>query len=167
MDLYSTLNSLTPKISYLNNHEQMDETNPKDFPPTDDPVYILGKKYSSLYELNEIRSDVGSNIWMTYRRNFTPIGDTNFTSDSGWGCMLRCGQMVLARAFINLYLGRDWRWNYTNLESIKQLLKDDEELKKYLIYKNILKMFADQKTSPYSIHQIALMGVCEGKNVGQ
>ncbi|XP_027195798.2 autophagy-related 4a [Dermatophagoides pteronyssinus] len=177
MDLYSTLNSLAPKISYLNrdfnHHHQHDDQsideNPKDFPPTEDPVYILGKKYSSLYELNEIRSDVRSNIWMTYRRNFPPIGDTNFTSDSGWGCMLRCGQMVLARAFINLYLGRNWHWNYTNLESIKQLLQDDNEmeLKKYLIYKNILKMFTDQKTSSYSIHQIALMGVCEGKNVGQ
>lgn len=135
----------------------------------------------SLKELNEIRSDVRTNIWMTYRRNFQPIGDTNFTSDSGWGCMLRCGQMVLARAFINLYMGRDWRWNYANLESIKQLVdhdgqeeeeedvkrKIDEELEKYLIYKNLLKMFNDQKTESYSIHQIALMGVCEGKNVGQ
>nr|XP_046910240.1 cysteine protease ATG4B-like [Dermatophagoides farinae] len=184
MDIYSTLNSLAPKITNLNrdfnNHGSTDE-NRKDFPPTDDPVYILGKKYSSLHELNEIRSDVRTNIWMTYRRNFQPIGDTNFTSDSGWGCMLRCGQMVLARAFINLYMGRDWRWNYANLESIKQLLdhdgqeeeeedvkrKIDEELEKYLIYKNLLKMFNDQKTESYSIHQIALMGVCEGKNVGQ
>ena len=32
----------------FNNHGSTDE-NRKDFPPTDDPVYILGKKYSSLH----------------------------------------------------------------------------------------------------------------------
>ncbi|KAI7693003.1 hypothetical protein SSS_03573 [Sarcoptes scabiei] len=111
---------------------------------------------------------------MTYRRNFPSISDTAYTSDSGWGCMLRCGQMVMARAFIILHLGRSWRWNYSDLKSIKRLLSltDEDgnnlkELDDYLLYRSILKLFLDTKTAAYSIHQISLMGVTEGKNVGQ
>ena len=30
------------------------------------------------------------------------------TSDRGWGCMLRCGQMVVAQALINQHLGKSF-----------------------------------------------------------
>lgn len=158
-----------------------------DFPPTEDPVYIIGRKYSSLHglycsyllfcilflifvELSEIRQDVKTRIWCTYRRNFFPIGDSGFTSDSGWGCMLRTGQMILAQALCNIQLGRDWQWNYTNANKLKHCYDVDVvnvEYEKYCKYRQILKMFSDVKTAPYSIHQIALMGACEGKNVGE
>lgn len=61
--------------------------------------------FCSISDLAALRSDVQSRLWMTYRRNFAQIGDSNFTSDKGWGCMLRCGQMVLAEALIRRHLG--------------------------------------------------------------
>ncbi|KAF7281354.1 hypothetical protein GWI33_004837 [Rhynchophorus ferrugineus] len=124
-----------------------------DIPQTTDPVWILGRKYNAIQELNTIRQDIISKFWFTYRRDFIPIGGSEGkTSDKGWGCMLRCGQMVLGQALLSLYLGRDWFW---------------EPETKDKIYLDILKKFEDNRTAPFSIHQIASMGESEGKNIGQ
>jgi len=56
-------------------------------------------------ELEDIRRDIRSRLWFSYRKGFVPIGDTGITSDKGWGCMLRCGQMVVAQALLFLHLG--------------------------------------------------------------
>lgn len=56
-------------------------------------------------DLNELNEDVKSRLWFTYRRNFPSISDSGMTSDKGWGCMLRCGQMVVAQALTNHHLG--------------------------------------------------------------
>lgn len=104
---------------------------PEDIPNTQEPVWILGKRYNAikgmrksfflfdskfvknlgnivfLLELDAIRQDIRSKLWFTYRKGFVPIGGTGstFTSDKGWGCMLRCGQMVLGQALVSLHLG--------------------------------------------------------------
>ncbi|KAG5851164.1 hypothetical protein ANANG_G00090130 [Anguilla anguilla] len=125
----------------------------EDFPETAEPVWILGREFSALTEKDDILSDVASRLWFTYRKNFLPIGGTGPTSDTGWGCMLRCGQMILGEALVCRHLGRDWRW-------VKGRKQKEE-------YFNILNAFIDKKDSYYSIHQIAQMGVGEGKSIGQ
>ena len=104
-------------------------------------------------DLEAIRQDVQSRLWCTYRRGFVPIGNTQLTTDKGWGCMLRCGQMVLAQALLQLHLGRDWVWEAET--------RDD-------IYLNIVNRFEDSKQAPFSLHQIALMGdSSEEKRIGE
>uniref|UniRef100_A0A671PM16 Cysteine protease n=1 Tax=Sinocyclocheilus anshuiensis TaxID=1608454 RepID=A0A671PM16_9TELE len=124
----------------------------EDLPDVDEPVWILGACYD-LKEKSELLSDVRSRLWFTYRKKFSPIGGTGPSSDAGWGCMLRCGQMILAQALVCRHLGRDWRW--------------DPEKRQPKEYHRILHCFLDKKDSCYSIHQMAQMGVGEGKSVGE
>ncbi|KAH9325031.1 hypothetical protein KI387_005209, partial [Taxus chinensis] len=71
-------------------------------------VWLLGTCYKILPEESSSDStgsqafvdfmhDFSSRIWITYRKGFEPIGDTNIVSDVGWGCMLRSGQMLVAQ----------------------------------------------------------------------
>lgn len=123
------------------------------FPRTKEPVWILGKEYITNRgdDNTKITRDIKSRLWFTYRKNFPAIGGTGPTTDTGWGCMLRCGQMIFSQALMYRHLGRDWQW-------------DSETM--HPVYMQILQNFLDKKDSLYSIHQIAQMGVSEGKPVG-
>uniref|UniRef100_A0A8C9T7C0 Cysteine protease n=1 Tax=Scleropages formosus TaxID=113540 RepID=A0A8C9T7C0_SCLFO len=124
-----------------------------ELPDTEEPLWILGQRYDVRAEKSELLSDVRSRLWFTYRKKFSPIGGTGPSSDAGWGCMLRCGQMILAQALVCWHLGREWRWD-----------KDGRHPEEY---RRILHCFLDKKDSCYSIHQMAQMGVGEGKLVGE
>uniref|UniRef100_A0A8C8G3N6 Cysteine protease n=1 Tax=Oncorhynchus tshawytscha TaxID=74940 RepID=A0A8C8G3N6_ONCTS len=125
----------------------------EDLPDTDEPVWVLGECYNVKTEKTKLLSDVHSRLWFTYRKKFSPIGGTGPSSDTGWGCMLRCGQMILAQALVCSQLGRAWRWRAEGGQP--------EE------YHRILHCFLDKKDSCYSVHQMAQMGVGEGKSVGE
>jgi cysteine protease ATG4 len=90
----------------------------------------------------EFLDDFESRIWMTYRMDFTPIprspvnkglpfssptaalqfagklfsgqAGPGFSSDAGWGCMIRSAQSLLANALITLHLGRGMLRYYEN-----------------------------------------------------
>uniref|UniRef100_A0A915CSF9 Cysteine protease n=1 Tax=Ditylenchus dipsaci TaxID=166011 RepID=A0A915CSF9_9BILA len=114
-------------------------------------VYLLGMCFCS-NDIKSIKAFSTSRLWFTYRRNFAAIGGTGPTSDKGWGCMLRCGQMLLAQALSVIHLGRNWQWQL-NCEDVN--------------YRRLLAMFQDNRDSLFSIHQIAQMGVSEGKALGE
>ena len=83
------------------------------------PVDMLGTRYEvdgaggrAAIDARNARvvDDLRSRLCFTYRNAFTAhIEGTTLTSDVGWGCMLRCGQMILAQALVVLLAGREWR----------------------------------------------------------
>ena len=121
-------------------------------PPTEQVCTVLGREYCAIRDRDELLHDLATRLWFTYRRGFAPIGGTGPTSDTGWGCMLRCGQMMLAQALVVRHLGREWRWTKNTTP-------------RGGAYEAILKLFQDRKDALYSIHQIAQMGQSEGKPV--
>ncbi|KAI7728619.1 hypothetical protein M8C21_028658 [Ambrosia artemisiifolia] len=88
--------------------------------------------------------DFSSRILMTYRKGFVSIGDSKYSSDVNWGCMLRSCQMLVAQALLIHRLGRSWR------KPLNQPFDKD--------YIEILHMFGDSEDSPFSIHNLVKAG---------
>ncbi|XP_071445101.1 cysteine protease ATG4D isoform X2 [Hetaerina americana] len=139
----------------------------------DSAVWLLGRCYHKRLEgdidtgdaggIEEFKLDFISRIWLTYRREFPHLNGSSFTSDCGWGCMLRSGQMLLAQALICHFLGRDWRWRAeVSASSQHRLFMEDS------VHRRIIKWFGDSasRNSPLSLHALVSLGEESGKRPG-
>ena len=60
---------------------------------------------------DEIQELFHSITWFTYRRGIErPLKNSQETSDAGWGCMLRTGQMLLFQALQRHVLGDEFSY---------------------------------------------------------
>ncbi|KAF2075214.1 hypothetical protein CYY_003475 [Polysphondylium violaceum] len=136
-------NGEIPIINNSNNSSNNSDGAAQVLPSTQDQLFI-----------QEFLEDFSSSVlWFTYRQGFPYIEGTSFESDRGWGCMLRSGQMLLSNLILHHVLGDQWR--------------KSSPIKNQIVYADIIKLFLDQPSSPFSIHNIALEGQKLGKNIGE
>jgi len=115
-------------------------------------VICFGVTYNASNEAEReaFLEDFRSRILLTYRSGLEPplqlTGGRTESSDSGWGCMLRVTQMMLAQSFMTLTLGRSWRFN------------EAEDLAAGSNYLRIVSCFLDTKTAPFSLHRLVETG---------
>ena len=106
-------------------------------------------------------------------------GEKTWSSDAGWGCMLRTGQSLLANALVHMHLGRG-----TVLGSLDSLFAltffggfwldwrrppYPVQTADYATYVQIVTWFLDTPApeAPFSVHRMALAGKEFGTDVGQ
>ena len=110
---------------------------------TDDRIHVTGVRFR--IEENEkkeaangrMRAYLESHIWFIYRSYFNKfIQNTKLSNDIGWGCMIRCGQMLLCKTIM----------------ISKQIETSQAKAK-------VLAMFRDNEEgeiAPFSIHNLVL-----------
>ncbi|CCH61970.1 hypothetical protein TBLA_0G00200 [Henningerozyma blattae CBS 6284] len=126
----------------------------------------------------EFLEDCKSRLIFTYRTNFSPIerapdgpspinvsvlfrdtlfntvnhvlnNPNSFTTDIGWGCMIRTGQSLLGNALQIINLGRNFRINnQSNNPNTKNIKEED-----------IIEWFYDNPNKPFSIHKFVDKGM--------
>lgn len=173
----------TSSESYYNLDTASTPTSPNsDVDRAIEPAEEIGRDVAGDYEdgFDGFKKDFVTKIWMTYRRDWndvmqsdmkslSPLGNFSmgssnntvaYTSDCGWGCMIRSGQMLLAQALVVHFLGRGWRYDPDT-----QLYSTTEDH----IHRKIIRWFGDQrsKNSPFSIHKMVELGKKNGKRIGE
>ena len=115
-------------FSGLNNLDLNDEKLPKE-------IQIFDEKFS---KQDEKLINILQNIpWFSYRKNFNQIKDkeTIYTTDAGWGCMIRASQMILAQGIYKLLSKKNLNeffkefitFFYDNKIPLKLLVKKDND----------------------------------------
>jgi cysteine protease ATG4 len=118
-------------------------------------IWMLGQVYSLAHRtvpqqqrlLEAFAHDLASRFYFSYRRDFAPLRPSGLQTDTGWGCVHRAGQMMLAEAFSRHFLGRGWRVG-------------GHEQRKHALERQIVSWFDDKPSAhiPYSLHNICQVG---------
>jgi len=115
-------------------------------------VVLLGREYDAAEDAQRqaLLDDFCSRVWLTYRSGLSApirlVGGQEIDSDTGWGCMLRVMQMMLAQCFVESELGRDWRFD------------EARDLADGAAYLEIASCFLDTPSAPFSLNNLVGTG---------
>lgn len=133
---------------------ERDEALSKGWPGSfvDDIESRMWLTYRSGFPIIERSSDPAATSGMSFTMRLKQLGNLGgFTNDTGWGCMIRSGQSLLANTLAMLELGRAWR-------------RGEEQDRE----KQLLSLFADDPSAPFSIHRFVEHGASAcGKHPGE
>ena len=119
-------------------------------------AFILGK-FFDLSTFTNRRKYESSLFFFSYRCDFPVMAPYGYTTDAGWGCMLRASQMLLCCAIRFHTVGRDWQ------------IHDVEQKRNDAFFRQCSHYFADSpsKDSHFSIHNMVAVGLSYDKFPGE
>jgi cysteine protease ATG4 len=154
------------------------------------PLYVFDVKIKDVIA-DEINLLLKSFLYMSYRSGFINLNNNgcgDYTSDCGWGCMLRCSQMILSKGLIkkkmldciqkeNTIIDNEF------MDAIRKetlcLFNDNylnyKEIERHPDFKNFWKLYKElvdtnpeynsicEIIPPYSIHILCKIGKCAGE----
>ncbi|XP_031726641.1 cysteine protease ATG4D-like [Anarrhichthys ocellatus] len=160
-------------------------------------VIMFGQSYElrDHDEKERFRRSFASRLWLTYRRGFPQLEGCSLTTDSGWGCVLRTGQMLLAQGLLLHLMPPGWTWSVSPhavkddmdlpairpTDGVERALDAKEEPNERgrklslgslldrpmeATHRRVASWFADQPTAPFGIHQLVQLGKSSGKKAG-
>ena len=176
-------NFITTLYYNVNPSKKFDHKSPK-FPVTLFNTYITPEIQ---FELSGL---LDTFLYMSYRTGFInlkAVDCPSYTSDNGWGCMLRCSQMLLSKGFIEkkLYECKKGSMNIDSFtmkrirREVLALFNDNylsvEEVKNHPDYEYFWELYSEivkedkeynsisKIIPPYSIHILCKLGNCSGE----
>jgi len=110
-------------------------------------------------------------VWCSYRSHFSKLTRFHLTSDAGWGCMFRSGQMLMCNALMEYCLGRRWRIHARLPEhdaskhvavvgAVESIIPDMQ------VAKSVIRLFLDHPDSPFGVHSVTSLGAQYGVRPG-
>ena len=115
-------------------------------------------------------------IYFCYRKNMHPINtrlNISITRDSGWGCMLRCGQMIMSKAIYKYLKAEKYTTEKAITETIKLFLDIPYDTKNipnfftYIMKKNPYINTQMAILAPFGLHMNCALGKIYNKYAGE
>lgn len=119
-------------------------------------VYLLGHKYDLTFEKEEMKIFERNLTWFTYRCDFPVILPYGYTTDAGWGCMLRASQMLLAQTLERHFGSKN---NNTNKKLLLSWFAD--------VPADVVVSKSNSTTGCFSIHNMVACGMKYDKLPGE
>ena len=121
-------------------------------------VQFFSNKFNIDKDIEVYYSFVNRLIWFSYRRNFNTIvySKNTYSSDAGWGCMIRAGQMMLANGLVNMTTSNNGC--ISNICSNIDSLNSNSNNSKYSQFQSYSR-FASKSDVKYDLKTNDLMGI--------
>ena len=147
-------------------------------------IHLFNKKYNTQNEQEKFKfyQKFAKIIMVSYRSKYKPQtnykNNKEYTSDCGWGCMIRSSQMIICRALYKIFKYNLKEKEKNNLTKIiipfimdNNLILNENEYPQMNNYINKLKAFGKDDIveidPPFSIHKICILGEKFGRACGE
>ncbi|EAS07796.2 peptidase family C54 protein (macronuclear) [Tetrahymena thermophila SB210] len=149
------------KETYQTQETSGQDYDDEDYQETEKQMKEKSKQILQIYQ---------NTILFTYRKNFYPLlkdkindPQKNQTSDAGWGCMIRAGQMIFAQTIKRHLKKTDYIEQHQLINIIIGFLEEEEVQEGGKGYIFNQQSYIQDRIRPYSIHQITNRAFCKYK----